>query len=217
MKKFLASLLILPLLMGACKTANQEYKMNSEELEIIRSGKAHQPFRVLHTTDEKDSIFLRQKSVDVDIDGIADNKDFQLFIERMKATLEVEEGVGLAAPQVGIGRNVFLFMRIAEEGYPVQVAINPRIVKTADEAFCFVGDGCLSIPGESGNTERYTWVEVEYYDEKGNKISERLMGGSRREDFTGVIFQHEFDHLNGILFTDRLVDFEVDEDDEDLD
>lgn len=179
--------------------------MTEEEIALIKSGDATTPFDVLLTTDPEDSLFLRQKATDVDIKGIARDKEFQHFIKRMRATLDEENGVGLAAPQVGIGRNVFLFMRIREEGHPVQVAINPKIVDKSDETFCFVGDGCLSIPNLSGNTERHTWVEVEYYDENGKQFRERLSSASRKGDYTGVIFQHEFDHLNGILFIDRLV------------
>lgn len=213
MKKFLP----LPLLLIMLVACNTTKKMTEEEIKLINSYDIETPFDVLLTTDEKDSLFLRKKSIDVDLKNIDKNKDFQHFIKRMKITLEEEQGVGLAAPQVGVGRNVFLFMRINKElDYPVQVAINPRIVKTSGEAFCFVGDGCLSIPEESGNTERYTWIDVEYYDETGKLMKERLNGGSRKQDFTGVVFQHEFDHLNGILFTDRLLPDE-EEEDEDLD
>lgn len=201
MKKFLS----LPLFIFALMACNSNKQMTEDEIKLINSNKANVPFEVLLTTDKQDSLFLRQKSIDIDVKNIAKDKDFQHFIKRMRATLTEEEGVGLAAPQVGIGRNVFLFMRVKEPEHPVQVAINPRIVNKSDETFCFAGDGCLSIPDQSGSTARHTWVEVEYYDETGKLIKERLNGGSRREDYTGVVFQHEFDHLNGILFIDRLV------------
>lgn len=180
--------------------------MTNKEIELISQASINTPFSVLLTDNEEDSIFLRTKCIDVpDVKNVANNKNIQLFIEKLKLTLEAESGVGIAAPQVGIGRNLFLFLRIDKEDHPVQVAINPRIVKHSDEIICFEGDGCLSIPNQSGNTARYAWVEVEYYDEKGTLIKEKLSGISRDSDFTGIIFQHEFDHLNGILFTDRLV------------
>lgn len=178
--------------------------MTSSEKSLINSGSADTPFRVLQTDNKKDSLFLRKKSIDLDAKNIATNKDLQLLIDRLQMTLAVESGVGIAAPQVGIGRNLFLFLRIDQKGMPVQVAINPRIVGHSGETFLFERDGCLSVPELSGTTNRYTWVDVEYYDDNGTLIKERLSGGSRGGDFTGVIFQHEYDHLQGILFTDRL-------------
>lgn len=180
--------------------------MTSNEKSLIHSGAKDTPFRVLLTNNEKDSLFLRKKSMDIDTKDIASNKDLQLLISRLNLTLAVESGVGIAAPQVGVGRNLFLFMRLDKEGMPVQVAINPRITGHSEEEFLFEGDGCLSVPELSGTTRRYAWIDVEYYDEKGIPVKERLSGGGRGEDYTGVIFQHEFDHLQGILFTDRLAE-----------
>jgi len=185
--------------------------MTNNEKILINSGTPETAFRVLQTDNEKDSLFLRKKSIDFDVKDIAANKDLQLLITRLKLTLAVESGVGIAAPQVGVGRNLFLFMRLDKEGIPVQAAINPRITGHSEELFLFEGDGCLSVPDLSGTTLRYIWIDVEYYDEAGNLIKERLTGGGRGEDYTGVIFQHEYDHLQGILFTDRLAEENPDE------
>ena len=178
--------------------------MTEQEKKLVNSGDADAPMRVLLTTDEADSLFLRQQSEDVDVVGIGLNRDLKKLIERMKATLAQEEGAGLAAAQVGIARNIFLFVRVNDPDMPVQVAINPKIMKHPEEQICFEGDGCLSIPDESGASMRYPWVEVEYYDQNGKCIRETLSGGSRETDYTGIIFQHEYDHLQGVLFTDRL-------------
>jgi peptide deformylase len=194
-------LLIITISISACKSVKH---MTNNEKILINNGNRETPFRVLQTDNQKDSLFLRRKSIDIDVKNIATNKDLQLMIARLALTLAEESGVGIAAPQIGIGRNLFLFMRFDKEGKPVQVAINPRIIGHSGELFLFEGDGCLSIPELSGTTERYRWVDVEYYDENGIRVEERLSGGGRGEDFTGVIFQHEFDHLQGILFTDRL-------------
>lgn len=178
--------------------------MTTNEKILINNGTIDTPYRVLQTDVKQDSLFLRKKSIDLDVKDIASDKDLQFFINRLKLTLAVESGVGIAAPQVGLGRNLFLFMRIDKGGIPVQVAINPRIVNHSQEIILFEGDGCLSVPGLSGTTKRYAWVDVEYYNEMGELIKERLSGNSREGDFTGVIFQHEYDHLEGVLFTDRL-------------
>ena len=177
-------------------------QFTQDEKGLINSGTTETPFRVLKVTDQQDSIFLRQKCSD--IENINESEDLQLLIDRLKTTMAAESGVGIAAPQVGIGRNIFLFTRIDKANYPVIVAINPKIVNHPEETICFERDGCLSIPGISGNSIRYPWVDVEYTDENGNLVQERLEGYSRESDFTGIIFQHEFDHLQGVLFTDKL-------------
>lgn len=195
-------ILIFCISMSAC---NSIKNMTDKEKTLTNSSGVEAPFRVLLTTNEEDSIFLRKKSSDINNPSeILKNKDWQHFIQRLKLTLAAESGVGIAAPQVGIGRNLFLFMRIDKPDKAVIAAINPRIVNHSEEIICFEGDGCLSIPDLSGTTKRYAWIDVEYYNENGELIKERLSGQSRGGDFTGVIFQHEFDHLQGTLLIDRL-------------
>lgn len=179
--------------------------MTDKEKTLTNSSGVDIPFRVLLTTNKEDSVFLRAKSSDINNPSdILNDKDWQHFIQRLKLTMAVESGVGIAAPQVGIGRNLFLFMRIDKPEKDVVAAINPRIVNHSEEIINFESDGCLSVPELSGTTKRYAWIDVEYYNENGELIKERLSGQSRGGDFTGVIFQHEFDHLQGTLFIDRL-------------
>lgn len=189
------------LLMTYSCTTNQ---LTNQEKHIVNNGANNEPFKVLLTTNEQDSMFLRQKSTAINLEE--DKDDVLKLIERLKATLEAEQGVGIAAPQVGIARNLFLFVRTDKPHYPVEVAINPRIVNYPDETICFERDGCLSVPDQSGNSIRYPWIEVEYTNEQGVLTRERLEGYSRLESFVAVIFQHEYDHLQGVLFTDKLCD-----------
>jgi len=189
-------------------------QFSDREIEIIRSDSVDIPFEVLLITNKEDSIFLRQKCEDIDIGDIHNNHDLQLFIQRLKLTMEIESGIGIAAPQVGIGKNIFLFTHLDQPDFPVTVAINPKIVGHPDETVCFRNDGCLSIPGVSGNSIRFPWVDVEYTDENGNLIRERLQGYKRGGDYTGVVFQHEYDHLQGILFIDKLCTIEEEENSE---
>ncbi|MFV0418174.1 MAG: peptide deformylase [Dysgonomonas sp.] len=184
---------------------NSTKKMTDKERDLILGGDVDVPLRVLQTDAKEDSLFLRKKSIDIEnVENIAKSEKWQHFIERLKLTMAVESGVGIAAVQVGIHRNLFLFMRLDKPGRPVEVVINPRIVNHPEEFFCFKNDGCLSVPDMSGDTKRYAWVEVEYHNEKGELIKERLLGASREGDFTGVIFQHEYDHLQGVLYIDKL-------------
>jgi peptide deformylase len=189
----------LVMLMAACGAVQP---FVSADRSLIVSGTEKMPLRVLQVTDRQDSIVLRKDCSD--LKRFADDSAFQLLVARMKATLEAENGVGIAAPQVGISKNLFLFVRLDWPGEPVQVVVNPRIVNHSDTTVCFERDGCLSIPDRSGNSIRYPWVEVEYLNEKGEKIRERLEGYSRKSTFTAVIFQHEYDHTKGVLFTDKL-------------
>lgn len=175
--------------------------MTKEELDLIEQFDENTPFRVLKITDPDELKILRTKSQDVPPGYEASMKK---LINRLKMTLEEEQGVGIAAPQVGINRNLFLFVRVDKPGEPIDVAINPRIVNHPKETVCFERDGCLSIPGISGNSIRYPWVEVEYTNEQGQRIKERLEGYSRLNNFVAIIFQHEYDHLQGVLFTDKL-------------
>jgi len=192
-------LLLAVFILISTKTMAQ---FTQHEKELINNGIAEDPMRVLLVTNENDYHILRQKSTEIkDIPG---NNDLHLLIDRLKITLDVESGVGISAVQVGVLKNLFLFVRIDKPGYPIQVAINPRIMKHPEKTICFEDDGCLSIPRTSGNSQRYPWIEVEYTDEKGELIHERLEGYSRDGNFTAVIFQHEYDHLQGVLFIDKL-------------
>jgi peptide deformylase len=177
-------------------------ELTKEEKALINSGGANESFRVLLTVNAEDSIVLRQKSKPIDL--TKDIDDLKLLVARLKVTLATENGVGIAAPQVGILRNLFIIVRVDKSGAPVEAVINPVIISHSDETVCFERDGCLSIPEISGNSIRYPWIEVEYFNEDGDKIREKLIGHSRNGNFAAIIFQHEYDHLRGTLFIDKL-------------
>lgn len=204
MWKIIVLCVLMVMIASSCK--QDKLMMTQEEISLINDGADTLRMRVLSIENEKDSLFLRLLAKDLDVEKIATDEALQKLIKRMVVTLDDEGGVGLAAPQVGISRNLFLFMRISDPGAPYQVAINPKIVGHPDETVCFEDDGCLSVPNRSGNSLRYAYVNVEYYNEKGERIQERLSGHSRDTDFTGIIFQHEFDHLEGVLYIDKLAD-----------
>jgi peptide deformylase len=192
---------------GVIASCSPLSSFSARERALVRGGAAEDPFRVLQITDRADSLLLRVPCTDVQ--NFADPLLVRC-LDRLRKTLLVEDGVGIAAPQVGILKNIFLFMRMDLPGTPVVVAINPRIVSHPDTTICFERDGCLSIPGIQGNSTRYPWIEVEYCNEQGEVIRERLEGYSRRGNFTAVIFQHEYDHTRGVLFIDKLCDLSAD-------
>jgi peptide deformylase len=198
-RKICFTIIGFALLFASCRI---EQSFTESEKTLILSGSVETPFRVLQTDNKQDSIFLRQPSTD--LKNFTNDTIFHLLIARLKTTLDAENGVGIAASQIGISKNIFLFMRLDLPEQPVQVVVNPRIIQHSDTLVCFERDGCLSVPDRRGNSTRYAWLEVEYFNEKGERIQERLSGYCRSNTFTAIIFQHEFDHTRGILFTDRL-------------
>ncbi len=143
------------------------------------------------------------------------DKNLQTLIDDMIETMRDAPGVGLAAPQVNIGQQLIVVEYAedddeenfdeenAEEPQPVKpkllyVMINPEIVKASEEKVLGV-EGCLSIPGIQGEVERHQAVQVKGLNRYGKPQKLKVDGWMAR------IFQHEIDHLNGVLFTDRAV------------
>lgn len=133
---------------------------------------------------------LRQKAKRVtEIDP-----SIQKLIDDMVETMKAAPGVGLAATQVGVPLRVI----VAEipESKGVLVLVNPQVVKRGGERVC--EEGCLSIPGYKGEVTRCEWVKVKGLDRSGKEV--RVKG----EEFLAQILEHEIDHLNGILYIDRM-------------
>ena len=122
-------------------------------------------------------------------------------IEEEAEKYNLRPGMGLSAIQVGIDKRIFVIVYEYEEGkFENYVFINPKIISQSEE-FVYVdgGEGCLSINREiEGIVPRHARIKAEYYDINGNKQTIRL-----REELS-IAFQHEFDHLNGILFYDHI-------------
>ncbi len=122
--------------------------------------------------------------------------------ERMLETMRNANGVGLAAPQVGILQRFFVieFPEDEEANEPRQtyIVFNPEIVKGQGEQIGY--EGCLSIPGYIGEVARSERITVKGLNVRGRSIRYKLEGYPAR------VFQHELDHLDGILYTDKLTD-----------
>ncbi|NCF68971.1 MAG: peptide deformylase [Chloroflexi bacterium] len=132
----------------------------------------------------------------------------QQLIDDMIDTMREAPGVGLAAPQIGRSIKLTVIETLAdvdEEGNEIDgsrdlyVIANPEIVWTSRKRVKGI-EGCLSIPGYVGEVERFESIRVRAQDRNGKKIKLRL------HDWTARIFQHEIDHLNGVLYIDRLTD-----------
>ena len=131
-----------------------------------------------------------------------DNIDLKKIVYDMSETMLDANGIGLAAPQVHLTHRMFIYRNPdIEDGEKIQISvlINPIIKKISDE----IEDdweGCLSLPGMSGLVRRYKKINYSAIDLNGQNISGAVEGLHAR------VIQHEFDHLNGVLFTSRLAD-----------
>ena len=121
------------------------------------------------------------------------NPEIQKLIPRMIKAMKANNGMGLAAPQVGKS----IRLCIIEEGGRLYVLINPKI-KSRSREKVMGEEGCLSFPGKFLNIERSEKVKVRYLDEKGKKVKIKASGLLARA------LQHETDHLDGVLFIDRV-------------
>jgi peptide deformylase len=132
------------------------------------------------------------------------DKNVQALIDDMIETMREAPGVGLAAPQVGLPERIIVVEYYEreedeeKEDAPKRVwaVLNPEIIKSSEETLMGV-EGCLSIPGLVGEVERHAAVHVKGLNRHGKPIKIKAQGWLAR------IFQHEIDHLNGVLFTDR--------------
>jgi len=123
-------------------------------------------------------------------------EDSAALIEGMREAMDLERGVGLAAPQVGVSKRVLL-VNTREEQEKEHVLINPEIVQLGGLRE-WGEEGCLSFPGIWGSVLRYTEVEVSYESPEGEDLV------MKAEGFLARVLQHEIDHLDGRIFVDLM-------------
>lgn len=156
------------------------------QLSIIKMGHPH----------------LRKKTARVSTDEFK-SAEFQQFIDELIETMKIAGGVGIAAPQVNVLKQVFIMESQNNERYPdrdafeLRVVINPTIeFLTNEEVDSW--EGCLSIPGIRGKLSRHKTIRLTGKNRFGEPFEQELTG------FEAIVAQHEHDHLNGILFIDRM-------------
>lgn len=135
------------------------------------------------------------------------NNRLEVLIDDMYETMDVAYGVGLAAPQVGILKRLIVVDNRDEEENKRFYMLNPVILEKEGEEISM--EGCLSIPGKQGTVKRAKNIKVKYNDLTGE---EKIM---EAEDFLARIIQHEMDHLDGILYTDKAIEMYEAKDEED--
>lgn len=182
---------------SACTTSKAGF--SKDQVMLINSAGPSSPMRVWKINSLSDSILLRTSAEKVAVRQ--DDPNLRLFIDRLYATVRdsLSLGVGIAAPQVGILKRIIWVQRFDKADLPFEVYLNPEIVEYSKEQREGI-EGCLSIPDRREKCLRSRWIVIEYDTIDGEHKRERV------EDFTAVIFQHEIDHLNGILYLDHLAE-----------
>lgn len=184
---------------GNAPSTNTTFNTFSEaQTKMILAADEKTPMRVFKTTNKSDSILLRQNCEDVVIKP--NDPVLKAFTDRLLTTVKdsMSLGVGIAAPQVGILKNIIWVQRFDKAPFPFECYINPKIMKyTVKKQDC--KEGCLSIPNKTATTTNRAYAILLEYDKLDGTHHIEMI-----EDFTAVIFQHEIDHLSGKLFIDYL-------------
>ncbi len=125
------------------------------------------------------------------------DQELRELAENMIETMRVNEGIGLAAPQVNVSQRLFVIdLNLIDEELEAKAYVNPEILASSgSEKF---EEGCLSIPGIRADVVRPTHIKVRYQTLEGETVEEEMEGLLSR------VFQHEYDHLEGILFVDLI-------------
>lgn len=151
---------------------------------------------IITVVQKRDERFLRKKTVPFDFKKFT-RKEVNDLIIRMRRIMHAANGIGLSANQIGLEFSVFVAeVPDAQGGTKFYAVFNPKIEKT-DKAMITFEEGCLSVPGTWGEVTRAEQIIVSGYNKMGKKVKVKAWGLLSR------VFQHEIDHLNGKLFTDR--------------
>ena len=127
------------------------------------------------------------------------NSDLKILAEDLIETMYEFKGIGLAAVQIGVNKRVIV-ADVSEEKKEPFIFINPEIKILNEDEKGGYDEGCLSIPGMQGLVRRYSKIKYEGFDIDGNQIQKKAEGLHAR------VIQHEIDHLDGVLYTERLAD-----------
>ena len=148
---------------------------------------------------------LRNKTKDIPINDIKSDNT-QKIIEKMIKTMRMHNGAGLAANQIYEPVRICIIEVLDNPRYkhlntiPLKVLINPKVIIKKDTATFNSYEGCLSVPNLRGKVKRYNTINVTYYNMDAKKITEDIKG------LESIVYQHEIDHLDGYLFTDKVED-----------
>ena len=166
-------------------------------------NKVTRPITTLFMLSSVDGKISTGATDELDVDK--DYPELEKLIQDMYETLDRSEGIGLAAPQVGLSiRLVVINLDLISDDFPeykgyIKTFINPYIEEVDDSEMETMEEGCLSLPGIHEKVARPTKIRVTYLDEQFNAHDEWVDG------YLARVMQHEFDHLDGMVFTDHIV------------
>lgn len=189
MKRFIAIIFSLVVFVGCGGFSHQER-------EVIYRGEGD-IMQVMSIANREDSLLLRRVSEPMD-EKMVGSEELATLCRRMLATVKdpANEGVGIAAPQVGLLRRMVAVQRFDKAGEPFEFFLNPEIIAMLGENKPG-GEGCLSVPDMRGVVSRSHHIVLRYRDVDFVEHTDTIEG------FTAVIFQHEVDHLDGVLYIDK--------------
>jgi peptide deformylase len=193
------SLLVISLVSASCAANRIRYRgpieddrLDSTERKAIVLGDSGQPMNLVTLATAPGNQWLRNPSQPIE----PSDPLLPRLLSRMLATVQAEGGVGIAAPQVGLHRRVILVQRLDKPGKPFVAYLNPTVVHfSSDQGLDW--EGCLSIPEGFGKVARALSLNLSYDTKDGSRQEEAVT------EYVARIFQHEVDHLDGILFIDR--------------
>lgn len=171
---------------------------SSEECALIDSA-AYSRMRVTTIDSPRDSLLLRSKCRPLTKGALLTPHFGRLAASMIETVNNPEnEGVGIAAPQVGVLVRMVAVQRFDKSGEPFEIYVNPEIVERSD-SLVVSSEGCLSVPNHRGEVMRSARILLNYRDVVTFEPQSEWVDG-----FTAIIFQHEIDHLDGIIYTDHL-------------
>lgn len=171
----------------------------TEHERVIIEADSSKIMRIYTVSNPSDTTVLRARSGELSTEEIS-SAHYRLLSYKMIRTVSdsAVDGVGIAGPQVGINRRIIAVQRFDKPGAPFEVFPNIYIKEYSKDT-TFAEEGCLSVPDQSARVVRSRWVVISYTDPGTMTRMEDTISG-----FTSIIFQHETDHLDGILYTDRI-------------
>lgn len=171
---------------------------NKKEIARIEYIVSNSSMPLLLINNKSDSLFLRQDARKIRKNNIGSSYMEQLKLLMLRTVNDsLNQGVGISAPQVGVGIQMIIVQRTDKIGEPFEIYYNPKIEEYGDSINSGI-EGCLSVPGFSAKVDRSHNIQLSYLDSTGEKKNEEISG------FAAVIFQHEIDHLNGVIYFDHV-------------
>lgn len=191
------TILVLGLLAGMAACGSAPQRWTPEEKERIGENADAGKMRVYRIDRADDSLFLRRRAQELHPEDLL-SSSYRILKERLLRTVNdpADPGVGIAAPQAGISRRLIAVQRFDRDS-AFRFYANPRLGYRSPQQ-AWGPEGCLSVPERTDSVLRAREIVVSYVDDVTLETRRDTVRG-----FTAVIFQHEIDHLDGILFIDR--------------